>query len=76
MMKFLLSSVVILTLTNCAPTERIVYVKADVDVPPRPYLPKIQDEELSCLPYQTYERLARRDQAWRLYVEKLELLLK
>lgn len=75
MKKFLYASAVILTLTSCT-QERIVYVQADLEVPPRPYLPKLSDGELSCLPDQTYERLARRDQAWRLYVEKLELLLK
>jgi hypothetical protein len=76
MMKFLFASVVILTLTNCSPKENIVFVQAKHDIPSKPYFPKLSDEELSCLHDQTYERLARRDQAWRLYSEKLEMLLK
>jgi hypothetical protein len=72
---FAIAAISILTLTSCT-TERIVYVDAKHDVPARPYLPKVSDGELSCLADQTYERLAKRDQAWRLYTEKLELLLK
>jgi hypothetical protein len=72
-MKIAFASALILTLTNCAsvPTN----TKALVSVPAEPYLPSISDKELSCLPDQTYERLAKRDQAWRLYSEKLKAII-
>lgn len=73
-MKFVFVTVAILTLTNCSPAP--IVVETLTHVPSEPYLPKISDEELSCLPDSTYERLARRDQALRMYSEQLRTILK
>lgn len=75
-MKNLFAIVAILMLTSCAGRPKVVAIQPIVSVPGVPYLPMLSDSELGCLSDSTYERLAKRDQAWKHYSETLIELLK
>lgn len=74
-MKNLLIVASILILTSACSTRTVV-VSPGYQTPLRPELPKVADSDLSCIADSTYKNLAKRDQAWRFHVEKLEELLK
>lgn len=57
-------------------TSCVRYAQAPLPLPPRPDMPAFTDAEIRCLEDNVYNRVAGRDMGHRLYIDRLESVIK
>lgn len=67
---------IILTINGSGCTPEIREVPVRLELPPRPALPRVRQEELECLSPDVYRRLEERQRLRRQYCEVLEETIK
>jgi len=70
--KVLMTAIAIILITTGSSCSDIVYVSEPLPLPERPFLPAVNNEELSCLDKDVFARVEERDRERRQYCEKLE----
>lgn len=75
MRALLMSAIILITTLNSGCATRIEYQTLPLPIVPRPVLPAIAPEELTCLSDETYTTLVTRQRLLRQWGEELELII-
>lgn len=67
--------ILITTGSGCATTQ-VEYYQRPLPLPPRPVLPALTAQDLSCISDADYKKLVTRNRLRKQYTEELELIIK
>lgn len=74
-MKHLFLAFAFSLLAACASTVEYKYIDNPLSMPPKPTLPNIEANEMSCLSDETYKKLVKRDLLLQQHIAKLRLII-
>ena len=66
----------IISSSGCGTQTRTVFIQEPLPIPDRPALPRIQGEDLLCIPDDAYVLLVERDALQAAHIERLEAILR